>query len=111
LSERPLTDYETVRAIEKERIPGHFECIPDVAAILIGFSSRHLSFEGGAALGLGRIVAARQILFLSIPTGWGIRHFEGRHYLPLGVLPAVMMIPLVLSGFCHHDALSFVSVL
>jgi len=85
-----------------------------VATVLIGLLAAISSlFETAPQYwGLAESLLRGKLYFLSMPTGWGdTSFFEGRHYWPLGVLPAVIMIPFVLSGFYHHGALSFVSVL
>jgi hypothetical protein len=53
-----------------------------------------------------------KLYLVSMPDGWGdTALFQGRHYWPLGPLPAILLMPVVWSGFYHQGLLSFFSVL
>jgi hypothetical protein len=53
-----------------------------------------------------------KLYLFSMPTGWGdTSFFEGHYYWPLGILPAILLIPFVSTGLYHQGAISFVLVL
>lgn len=85
-----------------------------VAAILFGLlAGANLFFPDAPQYrGLAESMLQGKLYFLSMPEGWGdTALFQGRHYWPLGILPAVVLIPFVLIGIYHQGVLSFFSVL
>jgi hypothetical protein len=84
------------------------------AAILLGvLAAGNLFFHAAPQYAkLAESLIAGKFYFLSMPTGWGdTSFFEGHYYWPLGVLPAILLIPFVWSGVYHQGALSFMLVL
>jgi hypothetical protein len=78
--------------------------------LLAGFNS--LFFDAPQYRVLAESFIQGKLHFLSMPRGWGdTALFQGRHYWPLGPLPAILLMPAVWSGFYHQGLLSFFSVL
>jgi hypothetical protein len=85
-----------------------------IAAILIGMLAAGNSFFDVAPqyAQLAESLMSGKLYFLSVPTGWGdTAFFESHFYWPLGILPAILLIPFVWTGLYHQGALSFVVVL
>ena len=85
-----------------------------LAAILIGLlAAGNLFFQAAPQYAnLAESLMRGKLYLLSMPTGWGdTSFFEGYYYWPLGVLPAILLIPFVWTGLYHQGALSFALVL
>ena len=101
---------------ERGNNPRKFELYSSftLAAILIGLLAATNSFFDTASQywSLAESLLQGKLYFLSMPMGWGdTAFFEGHYYWPLGVLPAIFLIPFVWSGFYHQGALCFLAVL
>lgn len=84
------------------------------AAILTGLlAGGNLFFPDASQYrGLAESFLQGKLYFLSMPGGWGdTALFQGRYYWPLGILPAVFIMPLVRLGIYHQGLLSLIFVL
>ncbi len=84
------------------------------AAVLTGLlAGGNLFFPDASQYrGLAESLLQGNLYFLSMPGGWGdTALFQGRYYWPLGILPAVFIMPLVRLGIYHQGLLSFIFVL